>query len=62
MKYDESYKKAARAQKKLEKEATTLAAQALMELTNKWKRHKLEQATHDKQSRSSELSTDVPQT
>jgi hypothetical protein len=35
MKYDEGYKKAAKAQKKAEKEAETLAARALVELTNK---------------------------
>ena len=57
MKKDESYKKAARAQKKAEKEAATLAARALLELTNKRKCHELEQATRNKQSKVSELTT-----
>ena len=57
MKYDESYKKAAKAQKKAEKEAEALAARALLELTNKRKCHELEQATRNKQSAASELTT-----
>jgi hypothetical protein len=57
MKYDESYKNAAKAQKKAEKEARTLAARALMELTNKRKCHELEQSTRNKQSKTSELTT-----
>jgi hypothetical protein len=57
MKYDESYKKTARAQKKVVKEAATLSARALTELTNKRKCHELEQATRNKQSKTSELTT-----
>jgi hypothetical protein len=57
MKYDDSYKKAAKAQKKAEKEADVLAARALLELTNKRKCHKLEQLTRNKQSKASELTT-----
>jgi hypothetical protein len=57
MKYDESYKNVAKAQKKAEKEARTLASRALMELTNKRKCHELEQSTRNKQSKSSELTT-----
>jgi hypothetical protein len=36
--YDESYKNAAKAQKKVAKEAATSSARALMEVTNKWKK------------------------
>ena len=57
MKYDDSYKKAAKAKKKAEKEAEVLAARALLELTNKRKCHKLEQLTRNKQSKASELTT-----
>jgi Transposase len=57
MKYDEGYKKAAKAQKKAEKEAETLAARALVELTNKRKCHELEQATRNKQTKASKLTT-----
>jgi hypothetical protein len=55
--FDESYKNAAKVQKKVAKEAATSTARALMELTNKWKCHKLEHATWNKQSKTSELTT-----
>ena len=57
MKYDDSYKKAAKAQKKAKKEAEALAARALLELTNKRKCHELEQLTRNKQSKASEITT-----
>jgi hypothetical protein len=57
MKYDESYKNAAKAQKKVAKEAATASSRALTEITNKRKCHKLEQATCNKQSKTSELTT-----
>jgi hypothetical protein len=57
MKYDDSFKKAAKAQKKAEKEAEALAARALLELTNKRKCNELEQLTRNKQSKASELTT-----
>ena len=53
MKYDESYKKAARDQKKVVKEAATLSARALTEITNKQKCHKLEQANKQSKLRNS---------
>ena len=61
MKYDESYKNAAKAQKKAEKEAETLAARALVELTNKRKCHELEQATRNKQTNKQKLPSSLPQ-
>jgi hypothetical protein len=57
MKYDESYKNAAKAQKKLSRKAASSSARALTELTNKRKCHELEQATRNKQSKASELTT-----
>jgi hypothetical protein len=57
MKYDESYKNAAKVQKKVAKEVATVSSRALTEITNKRKHHELEQATHNKQSKTSELTT-----
>jgi hypothetical protein len=55
--YDESYKNAAKAKKKVAKEAATSSARALTELTNKRKCHELKQATCNKQSKTSKLTT-----
>jgi HPt (histidine-containing phosphotransfer) domain-containing protein len=55
--FNESYKNAAKAQKKVAKEAATSSARALTELTNKRKCHELEQATRNKQSKTSKLTT-----
>jgi hypothetical protein len=55
--FNESYKNAAKVQKKVEKEAAASSAQALTVLTNNRKCHKLEQATHNKQSKTSQLTT-----
>jgi HPt (histidine-containing phosphotransfer) domain-containing protein len=57
IKYDESYKNSAKAQKKVAKEAATSSARALTEPANKRKCHKLEQATRNKQSKTSALTT-----